>query len=53
NAGTNARWETGNPSKLYVDPNQVAGPNRLSATFGQYTTFQRPRRFEAGVRFEF
>jgi outer membrane receptor for ferrienterochelin and colicin len=53
NAGTLARWETGNPSKLYVDPNQVSGLNRLSATFGQYTTFQRPRRFEAGVRFEF
>jgi outer membrane receptor for ferrienterochelin and colicin len=53
NAGTLARFETGNPSKLYIDPNQQTGPNRLSATFGQYTTFQRPRRYEAGVRFEF
>jgi Carboxypeptidase regulatory-like domain/TonB dependent receptor len=55
NAGTLARWTTAaDPnSGLFIDPNQVSGPNRLAATFGQYQTFQRPRRYEVGVRFEF
>ena len=39
--------------RLFIDPNQQTGPNRLSAAFQQYTTFQRPRRYEAGIRFEF
>ncbi|HEX2121582.1 MAG TPA: TonB-dependent receptor [Thermoanaerobaculia bacterium] len=55
NAGTRARWNdvTDPSSGLFIDPDQVAGPNRLSPTFGQYTSWQRPRRYEVGVRFEF
>jgi hypothetical protein len=55
NPGTLARWN--NPidpsSGVYIDPNQINGANRLSPTFAQYTSWQRPRRFEVGVRFEF
>src|SRR5436190_677906 len=42
-----------NGTKLLIDPNQQSGPNRLSPTFLRYTSFQRPRRYEVGVRFEF
>jgi carboxypeptidase family protein/TonB-dependent receptor-like protein len=38
---------------LYTDPNQQTGPKRFAANFLQPTAFQRPRRFEVGVRFEF
>jgi len=51
NAGTRAI--VGPDGKLFIDPDQQAGANRLSPTFQRYTSFQRPRRFEAGVRFEF
>lgn len=34
-------------------PYQQAGANRISATFGQPTSWQTPRRYELGVRFEF
>jgi len=34
-------------------PYQQAGLNRLSSTFSQPTSWQRPRRYEAGFRFEF
>jgi hypothetical protein len=40
-------------TQLLIDPNQQTGAARLSPTFLRYTSFQRPRRFEAGVRFEF
>jgi hypothetical protein len=36
-----------------VVPYQQGGVNRLANNFAQYSTFQRPRRYEAGVRFEF
>jgi len=38
---------------LYTDPNQTTGANRFAGTFLQPTAFQRPRRYEVGVRFEF
>ena len=50
NAGSRAIAKDG---KLFIDPDQVAGANRLAPTFGRYTSFQRPRRYEAGIRFEF
>jgi len=53
NPGTFAIEDPNNPGHLFIDPNQQTGANRLSRTFSQYTSFQRPRRFEAGVRFEF
>ena len=34
-------------------PYQQVGPNRISATFGQPTQWQQPRRYEAGLRIEF
>ena len=34
-------------------PYQVVGPNRLNPLFGQPTSWQQPRRYEAGVRVEF
>jgi hypothetical protein len=34
-------------------PYQLAGPNRISPTFGLGTAFQTPRRYEAGIRVEF
>lgn len=52
NAGSRAIADP-TTGRLFLDPDQVAGPNRLSPTFGQYTSFQRPRRYEAGVRLEF
>jgi hypothetical protein len=52
NAGTRAITDP-TTGRLYIDPNQQTGANRLSPTFGRYTSFQRPRRYEAGVRFEF
>ena len=52
NAGTRAITDP-TTGKLYIDPNQQTGANRLSATFGRFTSFQRPRRYEAGVRIEF
>ena len=51
NAGVRARADEN--GKLYIDPDQVAGVNRLAANFGQETSWQRPRRFEVGFRFEF
>ncbi|HEY0141245.1 MAG TPA: TonB-dependent receptor [Thermoanaerobaculia bacterium] len=53
NAGARAIEDPNNPGNLYIDPNQQTGANRLSPTFGTYSSFQRPRRYEAGVRFEF
>jgi hypothetical protein len=55
NPGTLARWNdvTDPSSGTYVDPNQVNGVNRFSPTFRQYTSWQRPRRYEVGVRLEF
>ena len=53
NAGARAIEDPNNPGNLFIDPNQQTGANRLSPTFGTYTSFQRPRRYEAGVRFEF
>lgn len=52
NAGTLAKTDP-TTGKLYIDPNQQTGPNRLSATFGRFTSFQQPRRYEVGFRFEF
>lgn len=52
NAGTRAITDPAT-GRLYIDPNQQTGANRLSPTFTRYTSFQRPRRYEAGVRFEF
>jgi outer membrane receptor protein involved in Fe transport len=52
NAGTRAIADP-STGKLYMDPNQQAGVNRLSPTYGQQTTWQRPRRYEVGLRFEF
>ena len=52
NAGSRAISDS-TGKKLFIDPDQVAGANRLSPTFGRYTSFQRPRRYEVGVRFEF
>ncbi|MCU1244354.1 MAG: TonB-dependent receptor [Acidobacteria bacterium] len=52
NAGTRAKVDP-TTGRVFIDPNQQTGANRLAATFGQYTTFQRPRRYEVGVRFEF
>jgi len=52
NAGSRAIADA-TTGRLYIDPNQISGPNRLAPTFGQYTSFQRPRRYEVGVRFEF
>ena len=40
-------------SGIYVDPNQQSGAQRFSASFLRPTAFQRPRRYEVGVRFEF
>jgi len=34
-------------------PYQQAGVNRVAATFGLANSWQRPRRYEAGIRFEF
>jgi hypothetical protein len=51
NAGSRAIADAN--GRLFIDPNQQTGLNRLSPTFGQYTSFQRPRRYEVGVRFEF
>ncbi|MBV9497690.1 MAG: TonB-dependent receptor [Acidobacteria bacterium] len=51
NAGSRAIADAN--GHLVIDPNQQSGANRLSASFGQYTSFQRPRRYEVGVRFEF
>jgi hypothetical protein len=51
NAGTRAIADAN--GHLFIDPNQQSGANRLSPAFGQYTSFQRPRRYEVGVRFEF
>ena len=31
----------------------TSDPTKILNTFGRYTGFQRPRRFEAGIRFEF
>jgi hypothetical protein len=55
NPGTLARYNVpGDPtSGIFIDPNQQTGSARLANTFGQYTSFQRPRRYEVGVRFEF
>lgn len=55
NPGTLARWNdvTDPLSGMFIDPNQINGANRLSPTFSQYTSWQRPRRYEVGVRVEF
>jgi len=52
NAGSRGRIDPAT-GRLFIDPNQQTGVNRISATFGQYQSFQRPRRYEAGIRFEF
>lgn len=52
NAGTRAITDPAT-GKLLIDPNQQTGANRLAAGFRRYTSFQRPRRYEAGVRIEF
>jgi hypothetical protein len=51
NAGSRAIADAN--GKLFIDPNQATGANRLSATFQQPTAFQRPRRYEVGIRFEY
>ena len=62
NAGSRAI--VGSDGKLFIGtgtvtsggnqvPYKQAGVNRISATFGQATSWQRPRRYEAGIRFEF
>ena len=52
NAGTRAITDPAT-GRLFLDPNQQSGPNRLSATFERPTSFQFPRRYEVGVRLEF
>lgn len=59
NAGSRAKTDPAT-GRLFVgtgtvngSPYQQVGVNRIAATFGQYTSFQRPRRYEAGIRFEF
>jgi hypothetical protein len=52
NAGTRAIADPAT-GRLYIDPNQQTGVNRLAAGFGQPTSWQRPRRYEVGLRFEF
>jgi hypothetical protein len=51
NAGSRAIVDSS--GKLFIDPNQSTGANRLAAGFSQPTSFQRPRRYEVGVRFEY
>ncbi len=51
NAGSRAIADSS--GHLFIDPNQTSGANRLSATFQQPTAFQRPRRYEVGIRFEY
>jgi hypothetical protein len=53
NGNPGSRAIADSSGKLFIDPNQVSGANRLSATFSQPTAFQRPRRFEVGLRFEY
>jgi hypothetical protein len=60
NAGARAKIDP-TTGQLFIDTTtlstgqnyQQAGVNRLGATFGQPTSWQRPRRYEVGVRFEF
>jgi hypothetical protein len=52
NAGTRAKVDP-STGRVFIDPNQQTGVNRLAATFGQPTTWQRPRRYEVGLRIEF
>ena len=52
NAGTRAITDPAT-GRLFVDPNQQGGANRIAATFERPTSFQQPRRYEVGVRFEF
>ncbi|MEA2490775.1 MAG: hypothetical protein QOH21_2567 [Acidobacteriota bacterium] len=53
NAGTRAISDPNDPTRVFVDPNQQTGTNRFAATFLQPSSFQLPRRYEVGVRFEF
>jgi outer membrane receptor protein involved in Fe transport len=52
NAGVNAKADPAT-GKLLISGDQQTGLNRLSAAFGQPTSWQRPRRYEVGLRFEF
>jgi len=64
NGNAGSRAIAGSDGKLFIGtgtvtsggnqvPYQQAGVNRIAATFGQATSWQRPRRYEAGIRFEF
>lgn len=52
NAGSRAIADSAT-GQLFIDPNQQTGKNRLASTFGQPTSWQRPRRYELGLRLEF